>query len=40
METLRPSERFAYSFVDEFRFDRAIPAYERLIDATLGEKQS
>jgi glycosyltransferase involved in cell wall biosynthesis len=33
--SLRPGERFAHSFVEGFRIDRAIAAYERLIDATL-----
>jgi glycosyltransferase involved in cell wall biosynthesis len=35
LQTLRPGERFAHSFVDEFRIDRALLAYESLIDATL-----
>jgi glycosyltransferase involved in cell wall biosynthesis len=35
LEALRPGERFAHSFVDEFRIDRALQAYESLIDATL-----
>jgi glycosyltransferase involved in cell wall biosynthesis len=33
--SLRPKERFAHPFVEEFRIDRAIGAYEKLIDATL-----
>jgi glycosyltransferase involved in cell wall biosynthesis len=33
--SLRPKERFAHPFVNEFRIDRAIGAYEELIDATL-----
>jgi glycosyltransferase involved in cell wall biosynthesis len=33
--SLRPEERFAHAFVEEFRIDRAIGAYERLIDVTL-----
>jgi glycosyltransferase involved in cell wall biosynthesis len=32
---LRPGERFAHPFVEEFRIDRAVGAYEKLIDATL-----
>jgi glycosyltransferase involved in cell wall biosynthesis len=36
---LRPGERFAHTFVEQFRFDRAIAAYERLIDATLERSQ-
>jgi glycosyltransferase involved in cell wall biosynthesis len=34
--SLRPQERFAHQFVDEFRLGRAIEAYEKLIDTTLG----
>jgi glycosyltransferase involved in cell wall biosynthesis len=33
--SLRPGERFAHAFIDEFKIDRATAAYERLIDATL-----
>ncbi len=39
LRALRPGERFAHSFVDAFRIDRAIQTYERLIDQTLAEKQ-
>lgn len=39
LAVLKPGERFAHSFVEKFRLDRAIPAYEELIDATLREKQ-
>jgi glycosyltransferase involved in cell wall biosynthesis len=35
LELLRLGERFAHSFIEEFRIDRAIPAYENLIDAAL-----
>ncbi|MFZ1084139.1 MAG: glycosyltransferase [Terracidiphilus sp.] len=35
---LRPGERFAHSFVEFFRLDRAIPAFERLIDQTIAAK--
>jgi glycosyltransferase involved in cell wall biosynthesis len=38
LHALRPRERFAHSFVEQFRIDRAIPAYEGLIDATLHKK--
>ena len=38
LDSLRPGERFAHSFVEEFRMDRAIHAYEELIDRTLKEK--
>jgi glycosyltransferase involved in cell wall biosynthesis len=36
---LRPGERFAHPFIDEFRIERAIPAYEKLIDAVLQERR-
>jgi glycosyltransferase involved in cell wall biosynthesis len=35
LESLRPGERFAHSFVEQFRLDCAIGAYETLIDTTL-----
>jgi glycosyltransferase involved in cell wall biosynthesis len=35
LNALRPAERFAHSFIDQFRIDRAILGYEDLIDATL-----
>jgi len=38
LRVLRPGERFAHSFVEAFCLDRAIQAYERLIDQTLAEK--
>ncbi len=37
LQTLRPGERFAHAWVEAFRMDRAIEAYERLIDRTLAE---
>ena len=36
LRTLRPGERFAHSFIEPFRIDRAIQAYENLIDETLA----
>jgi glycosyltransferase involved in cell wall biosynthesis len=39
LDALRPGERFAHSFVERFRIERAIPTYEGLIDATLQEKE-
>jgi glycosyltransferase involved in cell wall biosynthesis len=36
--SLRPGERFAHSFVEQFRMDHAIHTYEELIDGTLKEK--
>jgi glycosyltransferase involved in cell wall biosynthesis len=35
LRALKPDERFAHPFIEAFRFDRAIQAYERLIDLTL-----
>jgi glycosyltransferase involved in cell wall biosynthesis len=35
LRTLRPGERFAHSFVEAFRIDCAIQAYESLMDETL-----
>jgi hypothetical protein len=35
--SLRSGERFTHSFMEEFRTDRAIHAYEELIDRTLQE---
>ena len=35
LHALRPGERFAHPFIEAFRIDRAIQAYERLIDRTL-----
>jgi glycosyltransferase involved in cell wall biosynthesis len=36
LRALRPGERFAHPFVETFRIDRAIQAYENLIDETLA----
>jgi len=38
LRALRPGERFAHAFVEAFCIDRAIQAYERLIDQTLAKK--
>jgi glycosyltransferase involved in cell wall biosynthesis len=35
LNALRPAERFAHAFIDQFRIDRAILGYEDLIGATL-----
>lgn len=35
LQTVHPGERFAHSFVEQFAMDKAIRAYEDLIDATL-----
>jgi glycosyltransferase involved in cell wall biosynthesis len=37
---LSPGQRFAHSFIDPFRMDRAIHAYEDLIDAVLSGTES
>jgi glycosyltransferase involved in cell wall biosynthesis len=39
LEVLRPGERFAHPFIEPFRIERAIRAYEDLIDAVLNERQ-
>jgi glycosyltransferase involved in cell wall biosynthesis len=33
LEVLQPGERFVHAFIEEFRIERAIRAYENLIDA-------
>jgi glycosyltransferase involved in cell wall biosynthesis len=38
LQTLRPGQRFAHAFIDDFRLDRAMRAYESLIDQTLVEE--
>jgi len=38
LRALRPGERFAHPFVEAFRMDRSIQAYERLIEQTIAEK--
>jgi len=37
LTALSPGQRFAHSFVEPFRLEHAIPQYEALIDAVLGE---
>jgi glycosyltransferase involved in cell wall biosynthesis len=39
LHTLTPGKRFAHSFVEAYRLDRAIQAYERLIDRTIAVNQ-
>jgi len=39
LRSLQPGERFAHSFVESYRLDRAIQAYERLIDRTIEVSQ-
>jgi glycosyltransferase involved in cell wall biosynthesis len=38
LKSLHPGERFAHPFVEAHRLDRAIQAYERLIDQTLASR--
>jgi glycosyltransferase involved in cell wall biosynthesis len=37
---LRPVQRFTHAFIEPFRMDRAIHAYEDLIDSTVRSNQS
>ncbi len=37
LQTVHPGERFAHSFAEQFAMDKAIHAYEDLIDATIKE---
>jgi glycosyltransferase involved in cell wall biosynthesis len=37
LQALRPGERFAHPFVEEFRLERAIQGYEDLIDALIED---
>jgi len=39
LHALTPGKRFAHSFVEAYRLDRAIQAYERLIDRTIAVNQ-
>ncbi|MGA3080265.1 MAG: glycosyltransferase [Terracidiphilus sp.] len=39
LHALRPGERFAHPFVEEFQIERALQAYENLIDQTLEKKR-
>jgi glycosyltransferase involved in cell wall biosynthesis len=39
LQSLRPGERFDHPFIEQFRIERAIDAYENLIDATLKSGQ-
>ena len=39
LKTLQPGERFAHPFVEQFAMDRAIHAYEDLIDATVDQRR-
>jgi glycosyltransferase involved in cell wall biosynthesis len=38
LTALRPGERFAHSWVEDFSLEQAIPAYEELIDRTVREE--
>jgi glycosyltransferase involved in cell wall biosynthesis len=37
LANLRTSERFPHVFIEEFALDRAIPAYENILDAVLAD---
>jgi glycosyltransferase involved in cell wall biosynthesis len=37
-EALVPNQRFEHAFVKQFSIDRAVPAYENLIDSCLDER--
>jgi glycosyltransferase involved in cell wall biosynthesis len=37
--SLEPDQRFPHTFIDAFRLDRAVAAFEHLIDATCEERQ-
>lgn len=39
LTTLRPGQRFAHTFIDQFGLDRAIASYEQLIDSVLSEER-
>jgi glycosyltransferase involved in cell wall biosynthesis len=39
LRVLRPGQRFAHRFIEAYRIDRAIQAYENLIDRTLTLSQ-
>jgi glycosyltransferase involved in cell wall biosynthesis len=38
LHTLRPAQRFPHTFIDQFKLQPTIDAYENLIDATLRER--
>jgi glycosyltransferase involved in cell wall biosynthesis len=38
LETLRSGERFQHEFVEQFRLERAMRAYERVIDSAWEER--
>lgn len=37
LHALKPGERFAHDFIEPFRLDRAVHAYEELIDVAIGQ---
>jgi glycosyltransferase involved in cell wall biosynthesis len=39
LDALQPGQRFPHAFIDDFRIERVIPAYERLIDEAIKEGQ-
>jgi hypothetical protein len=40
LKTLSPGQRFKHPFINQFRIDRAIHAYEELIDTILRDAKS
>ena len=39
LKALAPGQRFDHRFIEQFRIDRAILAYEELVDAVLMDAQ-
>jgi hypothetical protein len=39
LQVLRPGQRFEHPFVEEYRIDRALHAYEEQIDETFQQAQ-
>jgi glycosyltransferase involved in cell wall biosynthesis len=37
LNAIEPGERFAHSFIDPFRIDRAFPGFESLLDEALAD---
>jgi glycosyltransferase involved in cell wall biosynthesis len=40
LPALKPGERFEHAFIEEFRIERALAAYETLFDEMLSERRS
>jgi hypothetical protein len=39
LNVLKPGERFEYPWIEQFQIRRALAAYEKLIDETIGAWQ-